>query len=87
MGGLLLAGTLAMFYQAATAGSASWEEFGRLLEESRLVHVTTLDFALLTAFAPFWMTNDAEARGWQERCVWSPFTCLRKLTFGLVLWA
>ncbi len=49
------------------AGPQSWAEFGRLLDESRLVHVTTLDFLCLTAFAPFWMQNDAEARDWEQR--------------------
>jgi hypothetical protein len=31
------------------------------------VHVTTLDFMTLTALAPFWMQNDAEARKWGQR--------------------
>jgi len=64
---LLIAGASSMLYLAATAGAASWVEYGRLLDESRLVHVTTLDFLCLTAFAPFWMLNDAEARGWEQR--------------------
>ena len=32
------------------------------------VHVTSLDFATLTALAPFFMANDAEARDWKDRC-------------------
>lgn len=31
------------------------------------VHVTTVDFCCLTAFAPFWMRNDAELRRWEHR--------------------
>jgi hypothetical protein len=31
------------------------------------VHVSTLDFALLTAAAPFWMSNDAQQRKWEGR--------------------
>ena len=31
------------------------------------MHATTLDFMTLTALAPFWMANDAEARRWQQR--------------------
>ena len=27
------------------------------------MHVTTIDFLLLTAFMPFWISNDAEFRG------------------------
>jgi len=64
---LLIAGILAMFYLAATAGEASWADYAKLVEESRLVHVTTIDFLCLTAFAPFWMRNDAELRKWEPR--------------------
>eukprot|EP00983_Pelagomonas_calceolata_P067120 1149358-Pelagomonas_calceolata.AAC.3 len=61
------AGTYNLGHVHVLAGAASWVEYGRLLDESRLVHVTTLDFLCLTAFAPFWMLNDAEARGWEQR--------------------
>ncbi|KAF5825717.1 hypothetical protein DUNSADRAFT_7357 [Dunaliella salina] len=49
------------------AGPAAWADYGRLLDESRLVHITTVDFLSVTALAPFWMLNDAEARGWEQR--------------------
>ncbi len=29
--------------------------------------MTSLDFMTLTALAPFWMYNDAEARQWEQR--------------------
>jgi len=72
MPALLLAGALAMFYQAGTASGEAWAAYGKLLEESRLVHVTTLDFLCLSALAPFWMANDAEARNWGGRDKWLP---------------
>lgn len=31
------------------------------------VHVSTLDFGLLTAAAPFWISNDAQRRQWKGR--------------------
>lgn len=34
---------------------------------SMQVHVSTLDFGLLTAAAPFWMSNDAQRRQWKSR--------------------
>ena len=32
------------------------------------IHVTCLDFTLLSAFAPFWVYNDMTARKWWELC-------------------
>ncbi len=53
--------------QAALAGGAAWQEYGKLFAESRFVHVTSTDFAALSLFAPFWMWNDAGKRGWAGR--------------------
>ena len=58
-----------MYPQAALAGPASWQEYSKLFVESRFVHVTSTDFAALSLFAPFWMWNDAEKRGWEGRRV------------------
>ncbi|KAL6755100.1 hypothetical protein V8C86DRAFT_258393 [Haematococcus lacustris] len=60
-------GALSMVLLAAIAGEESWAAYFKLFEESRFVHVTTIDFACLTLFAPFWMNNDAEARKWSAR--------------------
>jgi hypothetical protein len=59
---LLLVATLGLGLKAATAGDASWFEFGRLFRESKLVHVTTVDFLTLTLCAPLWVLNDAQVR-------------------------
>lgn len=48
---------------AAAAGPAAWADYGRLFDESRFVHVTTLDFLTLSALAPFWVANDSDRRG------------------------
>jgi len=61
---LVAAGVL--LFRIGTAGEAEWYQFGRLWEESRLVHVTTLDFFVLTFATPFWMYTDASARGFKQ---------------------
>ncbi|KAJ9534892.1 hypothetical protein QJQ45_029548 [Haematococcus lacustris] len=61
-----------MVLLAAIAGEESWAAYFKLFEESRFVHVTTIDFACLTLFAPFWMNNDAEARKWSARGTFVP---------------
>lgn len=66
---LLLGGSVVLWGLALTAGAPAWAEYGHLFDESKLVHITTLDFMLLTAFAPFWMWNDAQLRNWEPRCV------------------
>jgi hypothetical protein len=63
----LLAGGVACAAQAAAAGGPAWAAYFALFQESRLVHVTTLDFLTLSALAPFWMDNDAQLRGWEGR--------------------
>ena len=49
----------------ALADPAARAEFGHLFDESRLVHVSSLDFLTLSSLAPFWVANDAAARGWK----------------------
>jgi len=65
---LLLASAVLFVFQAATAGANQWAGYGKLFDESRFCHVTTIDFLALTASAPLWMWNDAEVRQWQSRC-------------------
>lgn len=47
----------------AGTGWDEWYGYFKLFDESRFVHVTTIDFLLLSAFMPFWISNDAEFRG------------------------
>lgn len=63
----LLLGALSQAYLAVTAGPAAWSEYARLFDESRLVHVTTLDFLALSSFIPFWVALDASSRKWSGR--------------------
>ncbi|GMH12560.1 hypothetical protein Nepgr_014401 [Nepenthes gracilis] len=47
-----------------------WKEFYQYFRESKLVHVTCLDFSLLSAFAPFWVYNDMTSRKCYEKYSW-----------------
>lgn len=69
---LLSAGAAFYLFQAATAGGAAWLEYLRQFDSSRLVHATSVDFALCTLLAPFWMSNDAEGRKWEQRSALVP---------------
>ncbi len=76
---LLFGGALISLAQVALAPAAQWVEFGKLFDESRLVHVSTLDLTVLTLCAPFWMFNDAAQREWEPRCATPLF---RKANLG-----
>ncbi|XP_057526912.1 uncharacterized protein LOC130806037 isoform X1 [Amaranthus tricolor] len=47
-----------------------WKEFYQYFRESKLVHATSLDFSLLSAFAPFWVYNDMTARKCYDKTAW-----------------
>lgn len=73
---LLLVAAAYQLYMVVSATGAEWDAFGHLLDESRFVHVTSLDFLTLSALMPFWMNNDAAARGWDKRESYVPFLSL-----------
>ncbi|KAK9825828.1 hypothetical protein WJX81_000622 [Elliptochloris bilobata] len=74
---VLLVATVVTLGQAAVAPSSEWAQYFQLFDESRFVHVTTLDCSALTLFCPFWMWNDAQRRGWGARGTWLPLlSCL-----------
>jgi hypothetical protein len=79
---LLLLATLGLVGKAATAGSVAWVDFSHLFQESRFVHVTTIDFLTLTLCAPFWVWNDAAARKYEGPALLFALTPL----LGPVLW-
>ena len=61
---LLLAAGGYWIFRAASAPPEAWLEYLRQFDSSRLVHATSVDFALCTALVPFWLTLDAEGRRW-----------------------
>ncbi|KNA25060.1 hypothetical protein SOVF_010090 isoform B [Spinacia oleracea] len=54
----------------ASLAQDEWKEFFQYFRESKLVHVTSLDFSLLSAFAPFWVYNDMTARKCYDKTAW-----------------
>ena len=48
------------------ASGSDWAGYFALFGKSRFVHVSTLDFCVLTLMAPFWVSNDAETRKWNK---------------------
>jgi hypothetical protein len=61
---LLLAAGAYWISRAVSSPPAAWLEYLRMFDSSRLVHATTVDFALCTALVPFWLSVDAEGRRW-----------------------
>ncbi|GMN27568.1 hypothetical protein TIFTF001_001720 [Ficus carica] len=68
--GISLAAGLGIIAYAGLADRADWKEFFQYFRESRFIHVTCLDFTLLSAFAPFWVYNDMTARKWFDKGSW-----------------
>lgn len=60
---VLLVATVGLLYNAFASGLVSWDAYFRLFDESKFVHVTSLDFCAFSALAPLFLWNDAEKRG------------------------
>ncbi|KAK9285022.1 hypothetical protein L1049_024204 [Liquidambar formosana] len=61
---------LGIIIYAGFANGDVWKEFFQYFRESKFIHVTCLDFAILSAFAPFWVYNDMTARKWYDKGSW-----------------
>ncbi|GAB2285170.1 hypothetical protein Dimus_019622 [Dionaea muscipula] len=55
---------------SAGLATSDWKEFYQYFRESKLVHATTLDFSLLSTFAPFWVYNDMTVRRCYDKYSW-----------------
>ncbi|KAG9448580.1 hypothetical protein H6P81_008545 [Aristolochia fimbriata] len=67
---VVLAAGLALITYAGLAGGDMWKEFFQYFRESKLIHITSLDFSLLSAFSTFWVYNDMTARKGYEKGSW-----------------
>ncbi|XP_019459252.1 PREDICTED: uncharacterized protein LOC109359151 [Lupinus angustifolius] len=65
-----LAAGIAIIAYAGLAGGNEWKEFYQYFRESKFIHVTSIDFTLLSTFAPFWVYNDMTARKWFDKGSW-----------------
>ncbi|KAM1010440.1 hypothetical protein ACFX2J_045618 [Malus domestica] len=71
-----LAAGLGMVIYAGLASGADWNEYYQYFNESKFIHVMSLDFTLLSAFAPFWVYNDMTSRKWFDKGSWLLFLSL-----------
>ncbi|KAF8072514.1 hypothetical protein HT031_000174 [Scenedesmus sp. PABB004] len=78
LGAALAAGAGYWLLAALSAGGGAWAGYLQLFDESRLVHATSVDFALCTLLMPFWMANDAQGRNWDKSGL-VPLLCLLPL--------
>ncbi|KAK9152373.1 hypothetical protein Syun_010682 [Stephania yunnanensis] len=67
---VLIGAGLSLIAYAALANGDVWKEFYQYSRESKFIHITCLDFALLSTFAPFWVYNDMTARKWSDKGSW-----------------
>ncbi|XP_010532967.1 PREDICTED: uncharacterized protein LOC104808842 [Tarenaya hassleriana] len=68
--GIAFLSGLALILYAVVLNGTDWTEFYQYFRESKFIHVMSLDFCLLSAFAPFWVYNDMTARKWYEKGWW-----------------
>ncbi|KAM1512646.1 hypothetical protein ACFX1Z_024181 [Malus domestica] len=71
-----LAAGLGLIVSAGLAAGADWKEYYQYFNESKFIHATSLDFTLLSAFAPFWVYSDMTARKWFDEGSWLLFLSL-----------
>ncbi|CAN4110130.1 unnamed protein product [Withania somnifera] len=68
--GITMAAGLGIIFYAGLSNGDVWKEFYQYFRESRFIHVMSIDFSLLSAFAPFWIYNDMTARKWYDKGSW-----------------
>ncbi|CAK9315534.1 unnamed protein product [Citrullus colocynthis] len=68
--GITFAAGLGILFYAGLAGENVWKEFYQYFRESRFIHAMSIDFMLLSSFAPFWVYNDMSARKWFDKGYW-----------------
>ncbi|XP_071735364.1 uncharacterized protein [Rutidosis leptorrhynchoides] len=68
--GVVFAVGLGLIVNAGLATGDNWKEYLQYFGGSRLIHATSIDFALLSTFAPFWVYNDMTARKWSDKGFW-----------------
>ncbi|XP_010514529.1 PREDICTED: uncharacterized protein LOC104790465 [Camelina sativa] len=68
--GVTLIAGLGIILYSVVGNAGDWTEFYQYFRESKFIHVTSLDFCLLSAFAPFWVYNDMTSRKWFDKGSW-----------------
>ncbi|XP_009588490.1 uncharacterized protein [Nicotiana tomentosiformis] len=68
--GVTMAAGLGIIFYAGLSNGDVWKEFYQYFRESRFIHSMSIDFSLLSAFAPFWIYNDMTTRKWYGKGFW-----------------
>ncbi|KAI3809685.1 hypothetical protein L1987_19283 [Smallanthus sonchifolius] len=68
--GVIFAVGFGLIVNAGLATGDNWKEYLQYFGGSRLIHATSIDFALLSSFAPFWVYNDMTTRKWTDKGFW-----------------
>ncbi|KAK6116313.1 hypothetical protein DH2020_049940 [Rehmannia glutinosa] len=68
--GITVAAGLAIMVYAFSSGGEVWKEFYQYFKGSKFIHIMSIDFGLLSTFAPFWVYNDMTARKWDGKSFW-----------------
>ncbi|KAL2458303.1 uncharacterized protein Fot_55780 [Forsythia ovata] len=68
--GITMAAGLAIIIYAGLSSVDVWKEYFQYFRGSKFIHLTSIDFSLLSAFAPFWVYNDMTARKWEGKGYW-----------------
>ena len=76
---LLLLSSGGLLASALSAGIPEWNAYFRYFDESRFIHVMSLDFCALSLFMPYFMWWDANKREWEQRAVGVPVLSLLPL--------
>lgn len=67
---IALAAGLGLMAYAGLSTGAVWKEFYQYFRASKFIHLTCIDFALLSTLAPFWVYNDLTARRGDNKGLW-----------------
>ncbi|KAK9056824.1 hypothetical protein SSX86_024188 [Deinandra increscens subsp. villosa] len=68
--GVIFAVGFGLIVNTGLATGDNWKEYFQYFGGSRLIHATSIDFALLSSFAPFWVYNDMTNRKWTDKGFW-----------------
>lgn len=71
--GVLMASGLGLIAYAGISNGDVWKEFYQYFRQSKFIHIMSVDFILLSAFAPFWVFHDMTSRKWFDKGWWLLF--------------
>jgi hypothetical protein len=72
LAGLNLVWASGLLAYALTAGPSAWNVYGQYFDESKFIHIMSIDFTGLVSFMAFFMWWDADKREWDSRGIGVP---------------